>query len=94
MHKLATCSRLPPPDTALGPHVIVAAGTNEAAIWDLSRGGACKQVTGNTDVHLERVKCVLFFSLCSRDGMVKRGFFDAFLPVNVFTKRDEECDAG
>lgn len=44
IHKLATCSRLPPPDSAPGPHVIVAAGRNEAAIWDLSKGGACKQV--------------------------------------------------
>lgn len=44
IHKLATCSRLPPPDAAPGPHVIVAAGRNEAAIWDLSKGGACKQV--------------------------------------------------
>lgn len=43
IHKLATCSRLPPPDAAPGPHVIVAAGRNEAAIWDLSKGGACKQ---------------------------------------------------
>ncbi|CAM9305018.1 unnamed protein product, partial [Hapterophycus canaliculatus] len=43
VHKLATCSRLPPPDAAPGPHVIVAAGRNEAAIWDLSKGGACKQ---------------------------------------------------
>eukprot|EP00903_Cladosiphon_okamuranus_P008555 g8210.t1 len=43
IHKLATCSRLPPPDAAQGPHVIVAAGRNEAAIWDLSKGGPCKQ---------------------------------------------------
>ncbi|CAM9232680.1 unnamed protein product [Pylaiella littoralis] len=43
IHKLATCSRLPPPDAAPGPHVIVAAGRNEAAIWDLSKGRACKQ---------------------------------------------------
>ncbi|CAM9512569.1 unnamed protein product [Ectocarpus sp. 12 AP-2014] len=43
IHKLATCSRLPPPDAAPGPHVIVAAGRNEAAIWDVSTGGACKQ---------------------------------------------------
>ncbi|CAM9207134.1 unnamed protein product, partial [Choristocarpus tenellus] len=43
VHKLATCSRLPPQDNSLGPHVIVAAGQNQAAIWDLSVGGSCKQ---------------------------------------------------
>lgn len=67
IHKLATCSRLPPPDAAPGPHVIVAAGRNEAAIWDLSKGGPCKQVRcTNASEGVERVLltfCSLVFSV-------------------------------